>query len=81
MIAVGRRDVAAPASRLKIVLAHQPPALLVIADHSSMPQLGAHASPAIELELVAGRGHRLDDRGIVMRDSRLVVERGAGNSH
>jgi hypothetical protein len=49
------------------VLAHQPPDLLVIDDHSSMPQLGAHASPAIEFELVADRAGRLDDRGVVVR--------------
>jgi hypothetical protein len=61
-----RADVA---SRLKIVLAYQPPDLLVIDDHSSMPQLRSHASPAVEFELVADRGDRLDDRGIVMRDS------------
>jgi hypothetical protein len=55
MIAVGRREVTAPLAWLKIVFAHQPPDLLVIDDHASMPQLGANASPAIEFELVADR--------------------------
>ena len=36
---------------------------------------------AVELELIADRGDRLDDRGVVMRGGRLVVEGGAGNSH
>ena len=39
MIAVGRREVTASSAWLKIVLAHQPPDLLVIDDHASIPQL------------------------------------------
>jgi hypothetical protein len=81
MIAVGCRDVTTPPSRLKIVLAHQPPDLLVIDDHSSMPQPGAHASPAVEFELIADRRDRLDDGSVVMRGDRMVVEDRAGNSH
>jgi hypothetical protein len=44
MIAVGRRDVTAPPAWLKVVLAHQASDLLVVDDHATMPQLGAHAS-------------------------------------
>jgi hypothetical protein len=53
MIAVGRRAVTASSAWLKIVFAHQPPDLLVIDDHASMPQLGVNASPAIEFEIAA----------------------------
>jgi hypothetical protein len=81
MIAVGRGDISAAPAGLKVVLAHQPADLLVVDDQSSMPQLGAHASPAIGFELVADRGDRLDDRGVVMRGDRLVVEGRAGDSH
>jgi hypothetical protein len=42
----------------------------VIDDHSPILQLGAHASPAIEFELIADRGDRLDDCGVVMRRDR-----------
>ena len=53
----------------------------MIDDHSSMAPFGAHATLAVEFELIADRGDRLDDRGVVMHDNRLVVEGGAGNSH
>jgi hypothetical protein len=54
MISVGRGHIAPPPGRLKVVLAHQPGGpLLVIDDHPSMPQFGAHASPAVGFELIA----------------------------
>jgi hypothetical protein len=67
MIVAGRRDVTAPPAWLKVVLAHQALDFPVIDDHSSIAQLGANASPAIEFEVVADRRDRLDDRRIVMR--------------
>ncbi len=49
----------------------------MIDDHALMPQLGAHASPAVEFELTADR----DDRSVVVRSDRLFVKRGAGKPH
>ena len=61
MIAVGRRHVAPAHAWLEIVLAHQAPDLLVVDDEALLPQGGPHAAPAVVLELVADRAHRLDD--------------------
>jgi hypothetical protein len=65
VVAVGRRHVAAPSTGLEIVLAYQPSDHLVIEDHAPMPKLGANAPPAIEFELLADCGDRLDDRRAV----------------
>ena len=65
MIAVRGRHVAPAYSRLKVVLAHQASDLLVVHDNALLPQRRAHTAPAIVLELVADRRHRLDDRSVV----------------
>jgi len=73
VVAVCRRHIAAPLARLQVMLAHQPPDLLVIDDHASMPQLGANAPPAIEFEFLADRRDRLDDCSVGLR-GRFIVE-------
>src|SRR6516165_3607700 len=80
VVAVSRRHIAATSAGLEIVLAHQPPDLFVIDDQAPMPQLGADASPAVEFELLANRGDRLDDRSVVLGGG-LVVEGRAGDPH
>jgi hypothetical protein len=80
VVAVGRRDIAAPSTGLEIVLAHQPSDLLVIDDHAPMLKLGANAPPAIEFELLADRGDRLDDRGAVPHGGFVVEGRAASSA-
>ena len=67
VIAIGRRDVAPAQPRLKVVLAHEAPDLLVVHDHALLPQRGSNTAPAVGLELVADGADRLDDRGVVER--------------
>jgi hypothetical protein len=56
VVAVSRGDKAAPSAGLEIVLAHQPPDLLVIDDQTPMSKLGADAPSAIEFELLIDLG-------------------------
>src|SRR5262249_55976048 len=80
VVAVGRRHIAAPSTGLEIVFPHQPLDLLVIDDQAPMPKLSANAPPAVEFELLADRGDRLDDRGVVLRGG-FDAEGRAGDSH
>ena len=81
MIAVGRGNEAPPHPRLQIMLAHQAPDLLVVHDKALLTQRRADAAIAVELELVADREHRLDDRGVVGRLLRTVVVGRARDPH
>src|SRR3546814_7066958 len=49
VIAVRRRNVAAPDLRLEAVLAHQPPDFLMVDDDALVPERGPHAAVSVGL--------------------------------
>src|SRR5665647_2516175 len=71
VIAVGRRDVTAPALGLQVVLAHQSADLLVVDDDAMMAEFGTDAPVAVSLELVADRPHAADNLGVVVNHKKI----------
>src|SRR3546814_12410687 len=76
VIAVRRRNVAAPDLRLEAVLAHQPPDFLMVDDDALVPERGPHAAVSVGLEGVADGGHGRHDPGFVSRQYRQGVGEG-----
>jgi hypothetical protein len=70
-------DIATPALGLQVMLAHQPADLLVVDDDALMTKIGADASIAVSLELVADSLHVTNDLGVIDLRDRRVIESGA----
>ena len=81
MVAVGGRDIAAPAAGVQSVLAHQPLQLLVVHHPALLAECRLHPPPAVGLELILDGVHRLDQRGVVDGSLRRVVVGGARDPH
>jgi hypothetical protein len=65
VVAIRRFCEAAPHSGLKVMLAHETADLLVIDDHSLLPEGGLDPAPAVVLELVTDCSHCCNDGGVV----------------